>query len=403
MAKFGHSEIKKWYPSELNFHPEVQKLMTLQDKVTIFDSTLREGEETPGLVMTIKDKVQIAQRLAELGVENVEIGYPGYIADHAETVRALRERCLPLKLGALIRIWSPTFKQEIDECIRLGVDIIEICGGASDHQLKIRNMSRGHFMDRMLEATEFAKKSGKIVDFYPYDSVRTDLNFMKCIIRYGVEAGADQIHISDTLGNTIPIATRYFVQELKKIVSVPIQYHCHNDFGTAVANTCAAVEGGAKIIDLVINGLGDRAGNANFQETVMALTCLYGVDTGIRLEKLYEVCKFVEKITKFQMEDNKPIVGKFCFVHESDIHVQALLSGHWSAFEPFLPEVVGQKRTNYFGSTTSRESITLKAQNMGIQLTGDGVEMIMIKIKKEIENKGYALEEEVAEFIKNAT
>lgn len=132
----------------------------------------------------------------------------------------------------------------------------------------------------------------------------------------------------------------------------------------------------------------------------MTLTCLYGVDTGIKTEKLYEVCKLVERITKFPMEDNKPIVGKLCFIHESDVHVQALLQGLWPAFEPFLPEVVGQKRTNYFGSTTSREPVILKARNMGIELTPEQVEVVMGKIRQEIEKKGYAVEEEVAEFIK---
>jgi isopropylmalate/homocitrate/citramalate synthase len=391
----------KWYPSPYNHHPEVEKLMTLPKKITVFDSTLREGEETPGVVMTLETKVRIAEKLVELGVVEAEIGYVGYIEDHAYVVKALRERKLPLMLGSLIRMWSPNFKMEIDKAVELGVDILELCGGASDHQLRIRNMSRGQLMDRMIEATEYARRSKKIIDFYPYDSVRTDLSYMKALLRYGVEAGADRVHVSDTLGNASPLATRFFIQEMKKAVSVPVQYHCHNDFGTAVANTCAAVEGGAEIIDLIINGLGDRAGNTNFQETVMTLTCVYGVDTGIKLEKLYETCKFVEEVTKFRMEENKPIVGKFCFVHESDIHVQALLSGYWSAFEPFLPEVVGQKRLNYFGSTTSREPILLKAKNMGYQLSSEQVENVLKRIKKEIDKKGYALEEEVGKFIKD--
>jgi isopropylmalate/homocitrate/citramalate synthase len=391
----------KWYPSPLNHHPEVEKLMTLPQKITVFDSTLREGEETPGVVMSLETKVRIAEKLVELGVVEAEIGYVGYIEDHAYVVKALRERKLPLMLGSLIRMWSPNFKMEIDKAVELGVDILELCGGASDHQLRIRNMSHGQLMDRMIEATEYARSSKKIIDYYPYDSVRTDLSYMKALLKYGVEAGANRVHVSDTLGNASPLATRFFIQEMKKVISVPVQYHCHNDFGTAVANTCAAVEGGAEIIDLIINGLGDRAGNTNFQETVMTLTCVYGVETGIKLEKLYEVCKFVEEITKFRMEENKPIVGKFCFVHESDIHVQALLSGYWSAFEPFLPEVVGQKRLNYFGSTTSREPILLKAKNMGFQLSSDQVENVLNRIKKEIDKKGFALEEEVTEFIKD--
>ncbi|MFH1027023.1 MAG: 2-isopropylmalate synthase, partial [Pseudomonadota bacterium] len=288
----------------------------------------------------------------------------------------------------------------IDECVKLGIDILELIGGSSDYQLAFSKLSRGQYMDRMLEATEYAKATGLSVDFYPVDSVRTDLNFLKALLRYGVAAGAHRVHVSDTLGNATPIATRFFVQEIKKIVKdIPVQYHCHNDFGTAVANTCAAVEGGAEIIDLVINGLGVRSGNANFQETIMTLTCLYGVDTGIKTEKLYDVCKMVENITKFKMEDNKPIVGKLCFIHESDVHVQAILQGLWSTFEPFQPEIVGQKRSIYFGYTTSRESVKLKAQKMGIGLTAEQVEIILNKIKHHVSKKGYLLEEEIEEFI----
>jgi isopropylmalate/homocitrate/citramalate synthase len=227
---------------------------------------------------------------------------------------------------------------------------------------------------------------------------------VKALLRFGVDAGAHRVHVTDTIGNATPIATRYFLKEVKKVVGdIPVQYHCHNDFGMAVANTCAAVEGGAEILDVVINGMGDRSGNANFQETVMALTCLYGVDTGIKTEKLYDVCKLVERITKFRMEDNKPIVGKLSFIHESDMHVQAILKGYWAAYEPFLPEVVGQKRTVYYGSTTTRPSIILKGEIMGIKLTPEQVEAVLGKIKEEIKKKGYALEEEVEEFIKKAS
>ena len=202
------------------------------------------------------------------------------------------------------------------------------------------------------------------------------------------------------MGNATPLATRFFTQEVKSVVGkIPVQYHGHNDFGTAVANSCAAIEGGAEIVDLVINGLGDRSGNANLQETVMTLNCLYGVDTGLNLHKLNDVCHFVEKVTNFRMEDNKPIVGKLAFIHESDIHVQAILEGKWSAFEPFLPEIVGQKRQCYFGSSTDTESIQIVAKMMGIEMDKKALEDVMKKIDKEVTNKGFALEEEVRTFI----
>ena len=392
----------KWYPSQYNRCEDVEKLMTLPEKITVFDSTLREGEETPGLKMPPDVKIQIAHKLEELGVTMMEIGYCAYIDHHRKLPKQLREDGIKAKLGSIIRVWSDDYKKEIDQNYDLDVDILEIVGGVSPHQMKIRGWSQGQFMDRMLDACEYAQKSNLVVDFYPYDSIRTDIDYLKGLIKAGIEAGADKVHLSDTLGNATPIATRYFIQEIKKVCgSIPIQYHCHNDFGGAVANSCAAVEGGAELVDLIVNGLGDRAGNANLQETVMALTCLYGVDTGLNLEKLTEVCRFVADVTNWHLEDNKPIIGILPFVHESDFHVQALLEGQWSAFEPFLPEVVGQKRQNYFGSTTSSESVQIVARHItGGVLDEKALKEVETKIRNQNAQKGYALEEEVESYIK---
>jgi 2-isopropylmalate synthase len=392
---------RKWYQSELNRCPEVERQMSLPKKVTIFDSTLREGEETPGVIMTVEDKVTIAKLLEDLGVRELEVGYPGQIEEHAEAFKALKKAGISIKIGTLIRLWCDDWKRQIDKCVELGSDILELPSPASNYNLAFRNAKRGQFIDRLLEMTEYAKSTGIMVDFYPYDSVRVDLSLMKAIVRMGIEAGADRIHLSDTLNLATPIATRYFFQEIKKVVgNIPVQYHCHNDFGMAVANTCAVVEGGAEIVDVTINGMGDRSGNANFQEVVMALKCLYGVETGIKTEKLYDVCHRVEQITKWRLEDNKPIIGRSSFVHESDIHVQAIIGGHWPCFEPYLPEVVGQKRVVWYGTTTTRDSVVLKGKIMGIKLTPEQVEIVWSKIKQEIAKKNHALEEEVEAFIK---
>jgi len=396
------NEKKKWYPSLYNRCPDVEKIMDLPKKITVFDSTLREGEETPGIVMPPEVKIQIAHKLEELGVTEMEIGYCAHIDQHKKIAKQLRDAGIKAKLGSLIRMWSEDYKREIDENVEMGIDILELCGGASPYQLQIRGLSQGQFMDRMVDACEYARKSDKIVDFYPYDSVRTDPNFLKALIKVGIEAGADRIHLSDTMGNATPIATRYFIQEMKKVAGdVPIQYHVHNDFGTAVACSCAAIEGGARLVDLVINGLGDRSGNANLQETVTTLTCLYGVDTGLNLARLTDVCRFVADATQWKMEENKAIVGNLCFIHESDIHVQAILEGKWAAFEPFLPEVVGQKRQCYFGSTTSVESVQIVAKNIGLELDEIKLEEVMTMIRREINKKGYASEEDVQHFVRS--
>jgi methanogen homocitrate synthase len=156
-------EQQKWYASKLNFIPEVASEMALPQKVTIFDSTLREGEETPGVVMTIEDKVSIAKALEDLGVRELEIGFPGQIEEHAETLKALKKAGISMKIGAMIRLWSPDWKRQIDNCVKLGADILEIVSPASDFQLAHRNAKHGQFMDRMLELTEYALTTGKIV------------------------------------------------------------------------------------------------------------------------------------------------------------------------------------------------------------------------------------------------
>jgi isopropylmalate/homocitrate/citramalate synthase len=202
------------------------------------------------------------------------------------------------------------------------------------------------------------------------------------------------------LGVLNPPATRFWIKELKSAVNVPIQYHCHDDFGCAVANTCAAVEGGAELVDLVVNGLGDRAGNCSMEETVMALECLYHIDTGFKLERLMELSKLVEKITKIALPRNKPIVGTNTFIHEADIHVAAILSGHSNTFEPYKPELVGQTRQIYFGSTTSTDSILMLAESKKLKVNQGRLDDIMEKIKKEVEKKGYASDAEVGKFIK---
>jgi isopropylmalate/homocitrate/citramalate synthase len=238
------------------------------------------------------------------------------------------------------------------------------------------------------------------ITFGPFDTTRTDLDYLKKLLKVGVEAGANRVRVYDTLGILNPPATRFWIQELKKAVNVPIQYHCHDDFGCAVANTCAAVEGGAEIVDLVVNGLGDRAGNCAMEETVMALECLYRINTGFKLEKLMDLSRLVEGITKIALPKNKPIVGANTFIHEADIHVAAILSGYSNTFEPYKPELVGQKRQIYFGSTTSSDSVIALAESRKLKLDKSRLDDIMEKINKEVNKKGYASDTEVEKFIK---
>ncbi len=387
---------------ELNFTEGALAGMDLPRRVYVFDETIREGEETPGVTMTIKDKVDICVKLEEAGVYETNTGYVAYIPEHAEACREIHKVCKKLRLNGYIRAHGGgDLEKDLEFALTLPMDQIDINIPCSEYQFRIKGITKEYTLDRAVKAISTAKKMGhKNITFGPFDNTRADLNFLKKLLQAGIEAGANRVRVYDTLGILHPAATKWWMKELKNAVKVPIQYHCHDDFGMAVANTCAAVEGGAELIDLVVNGLGDRAGNCSMEETVMALECLYHVDTGFKLEKLMDISQMVERISQILLPKNKPIVGSNTFIHEADIHVAAILSGRTDTFEPFKPELVGQKRQIYFGSTTSSDSVISLAENRNLKLNMSRVDEILERIRKEVDAKGYANDSEVEQFIK---
>jgi isopropylmalate/homocitrate/citramalate synthase len=400
---------EKFYVSEFNFFDQVRAPMSLPKRVYVTDETLREGEETPGATMTIDDKVVIAKMLVDIGVYETNIGYVNYIPDHAEAQKRVEKEVPNLKTSCYVRAFGKKnmkddIRKEVDIALKLGVEQPTLVIPASDiqHQARGKGQTRGTILEDTRIAVEAARSCSPSVTYAPYDTTRTELNFLKTLLLCAVESGATRVLVYDTMGVMNPQATVFWMSEIRKTVpaKVPIQYHCHNDFNLSVANTCAAVIAGAEYIDIVVNGLGDRAGNASFEECVMALEGLYRVDTGIKLEGLYNLSKKFEAITKVTVPKNKAIVGENTFIHESDIHVAAILSGKTAAFEPYEPSLVGQKRIIYFGSTTSTDSIEKKAENMGIKLAPAQTEAVAERIKQKINEKGFATEGEVESFVK---
>lgn len=389
--------------SEFNFVPDVTSRWFLPKRVYITDETLREGEETPGAIMTTESKLEIAEILESMGVYETNVGYVSTNKDHAEFARKVKKRCKKLETSAYIRVYGEKgdFKDRVKYAMDNGVDRIAVIVPVSEYQFKVRkNFSKWKAFEDAIVCTRKAKECGVKITFAPYDTSRTDIDYLKILYKTAVSEGADRVLAYDTIGVLCPDATFYWLRELKKAVGVPFQYHCHNDFGLAVANTCAAVTAGVEYIDIVINGLGDRAGNGNFEETVLSLEGLYHVNTGIDTTKLFGLCKLVEKLTKVALPANKAVSGMNTFIHESDIHVAALLSGNAAAFEPYQPHVVGQERTIWFGSTTSISSLETMAENMKIKLSDTQIDNIMREIKAKIDKVGHATDKEVESFIK---
>ncbi|MDR1322290.1 MAG: hypothetical protein LBK56_12860 [Gracilibacteraceae bacterium] len=391
---------KLWNVGEANFVPEVRSQMNLPRKVIVFDETLREGEETPGMNMSTDLKVEIARVLEEMGVREVNMGYMGYIEEHAAAAKAVKKACPKLILTGYIRAHGTAdIEKLLDVAKESGIDKVDINIPSSDYQFKIKGLSKGLIMDVTPEAIYKAKQYGFEVTYGPYDTTRTELNYLKALLKIAEQAGASRVRVYDTLGVLNPAATRWWVSELVKTISIPIQYHTHDDFGMGTANTCAAVEGGASAIDLVVNGLGDRAGNTSFEETVLALEALYNVDTGIDLSQLIRLSKLVET-AGIKVPRNKPVVGENCFIHEADMHVQGILSGNWQTFEPYHPSVVGQARQVYFGSTTSRSSIDMLARSINVAISEAKIEDALREVLQIVSDRVYATQQEVEDLIR---
>jgi len=352
----------------------------LPERAQIFDTTLRDGEQTPGVALTKDNKIEIAKALDELGVDVIELGFPIVSKGEEEAIKEIAKENLNSKTCVLAR----ANKLDIDKAIECGVDWVHIFIATSDIHLKHKlKMSREEVIEKATRMVEYAKDHNVTVHFSAEDSTRTDLDYLVRVFKAVEEAGADSIDIPDTVGFAVPSVIRIIVSTVKKSLKVPIAIHCHDDMGLAVANSLAAVESGAEIIHATINGIGERAGNASLEEVVVALHTLYGVRTNVRLEKIYRVSRLVEKLTGIIVPKNKAIVGENAFSHESGIHVHGVISSP-QTYEPVDPERVGRRRKIILGKHSGKHSVIELARRFGVRLSDEQVEIIL----REIKNRG---------------
>jgi methanogen homocitrate synthase len=386
---------QRWWSFEWNFIERVRNQMNLPQKVIIKDDTLREGEETPGTYFTIEQKIEIAKLLEEMGIQEIEVGYAAGIKEHAETFKALKREGIKMKLSSHARLYAEDVKKEVDKIIDAEADIINFLL-VPDPVLK----SKKEVFNRITEGIQYAKSQSAYVAF---GSGRVAPHYWKKFCQLALDAGADRIVVYDGNGCALPSAFRDQVAFTKNIIKdIPIEVHCHNDLGLAVANTLAGVEGGAKIVDVVFNGLGDRAGNAATEEVIMGLEILYGINLNLKLNKIMEVSQLVEKYSKTQLQPHKAIVGKNCYIHESDLHVEQILTGNWITWELIQPYVIGQTRKLIFGATTLQtRAIKAKLRKMGLNLTDQELHTLQTRVEELIKTNEYITEEEFENLANN--
>jgi isopropylmalate/homocitrate/citramalate synthase len=373
----------------------------LPEKVLVNDVTLREAQQIVSL--TMQEKIQIAHALDEMGVYQIQIGIPGVSPVDKQTIQQLKSEGLHSRLEAVSFIYLPDWKKDLDACIESGSDSIDMFFPVSQDKLKAKGVTIEQMMETCASAIQYAKTNTSAhLTFCPYPAVRTDFYELVDIIKMSVEAGADMILVADTYGTSSPSAMKYFVKELKKYTSIPLGIHCHDDLGLALANTLAAVEGGAELVEASINGLGDRTGNCCLDEVIIGLTAFYDYDLGIKTEKLYALSKLMEKISHINLAFGKGLVGDNAFVHRHDDDVKSSLALP-SSTVPIEPSLVGNKRRFILGGEyTGPFTVKAKAMEIGIDLTDEQVSVALSNVREKLQGrKTHMTDDEFSEIISN--
>jgi 2-isopropylmalate synthase len=345
--------------------------------IRIFDTTLRDGEQTPGVSLTFEDKIEIARQLSKLGVDSIEAGFPASSDGERKVVKEIVKTGLGSEICGLAR----ANRNDIDAAIGCDVDAVHVFIPTSPVQMKYAvNLTPEQVVSATADSVEYVKKHGLTCEFSPMDATRSELPFLKQVCRAAEKAGMDRLNVPDTVGIMIPRTMSKLIEDIKTAVTVPISIHCHDDFGMAVANSLAAVEAGASQVHCTINGLGERAGNASLEEVVMALHMIYKLKTGVHSRLLYSTSRMVATLTGITVQANKAIVGENAFAHESGIHTRGVTVKPLT-FEPIKPEVVGRTRKLVAGKLAGTRGIKAELEEISIHPTEEQLKEIVQRVK----------------------
>ncbi len=333
--------------------------------ILLVDTTLRDGEQTAGVVFSNQEKLQIARMLDAIGVHQIEAGVPVMGGDEKEVVRKIVE----LGLEASIMGWNRANITDVQHSLDCGVDSVAISISTSDiHIVHKLRTDRDWVLSNMTKAVQFAKKHGKYVSVNAEDSSRSELEFLIKFAREARDAGADRLRFCDTIGVLEPFKTYDLIKTLIEETGMIIEMHTHNDFGMATANALAGARAGARLIGVTVGGLGERAGNAALEEITMALKFIMTIDMGINTKRFHELSEYVGRASGRPISPGKPIVGSNAFAHESGIHADGVLKNP-ATYEVFSPEDVGLERQIIIGKHSGSKSIMMKFHEYGIQLS----------------------------------
>jgi len=367
----------------------------INGSVGLYDTTLRDGEQTVGVVLDPQQKLEIAKLLDELGIERIEAGFPRVSQDDWDAVRLIAEA------GLRAEIWgfSRAVPADLEALVELGVRHAVIESPISDGKLDAIGVSRETMLDRITSAMRFAAEHGIHAAFFGVDSTRADPEFYRRVYESAVEAGAREVVVVDTLGIASPEAVTNLVLATGQYVDgAPVHFHGHNDFGLATANAAAAVRAGATWVHGTINGMGERAGNANLGEVALTLRALYGVQTNLRLDRIRDVSRRVQELSGYELEPWKPVTGNTLFRRESGAVASQFHDP--PAIEPYSSELVHAQRSVVLGKKSGIDSIRIKADELGLDVPGDRRAEVLARVKElGARNRGLVTDDEFRDIV----
>lgn len=389
----------EWWVSPFNVKEEVRAKFELPVKVEIHDATLRDGEQTPGVVFSPEDKIAMAEMMAEVGIDRIEAGMPAVSPDDYKAIKTICGLGLKSKIYTFARAMQADIDSAI-ECGAYGV-IIEVPIGYPKLKYQF-GWTWEDVFKKSKDVINYAKQRGLHVVYFPYDTTRAreeDLvNLLDAIMN---EAPPDSVGVVDTMGCALPEAIKYMVRLVRKLTGLPVEIHTHNDFGMGVATELAAVEAGATVVHSCVNGLGERTGNAAMEELVLALEVLYGIPMHYNMKKFPELFALVSKMSNIPIAVNKPVGGSRNFTRESGIGVDLVIKEPLAMFGTH-PALTGRTGDIVLGKKSGKRSVTFSLEQMGINGTADEkVSEILTKVKElGIEKKTTITDDEFRAIVK---
>lgn len=381
--------------SPYNFNEEVVKKRKLPNNVTVYDTTLRDGEQMPGVSFSCEQKLEIANKLDELKIHQIEAGFPIVSKEETKTVKRIANEGLDADILALTRLR----REEIDLAAECDVDMALVFIASSDIHIKYKlKYSCEDLLQCVAEVLDHAKNYDMKINFSTEDSTRTNIERLSQFYSIAAESGVDRIGITDTVGCIMPEGLDLLVTKIKKQFDLPLAIHLHNDFGLALANALAGVSAGAEAVATTVGGIGERAGNVSLEQFVVAMKILYNYDMGIDTTGIKELYELVHEYSGVPTSPNQPLIGENTFAHESGMHIAAILRQP-ATYECIPPELVGQSRKLLMGKHTGGTYLRKRLEERNIQATPEEIDTILQQVKVLGEFKGKVTEEEFWEIV----